>query len=254
MTLSNDEYAVSTIKNMMMGSREACVNYMTPLGLHHIMQERIHYGPEPDFSRPDVREDWTSVYYHRADKVGIGFNRSSTGSKAVDQYYPPIRDLFDNIDTCPEKYLLWFHHAPWDRRMHSGRILWDELCHRYYKGVDYVTGMRADWASLEKKIDPEIFAHVVVKLETHERDAAILHPVFPAVQRTSGTEQRLTAQHDILPSASLYSSIIGVSKYLFLLLEVVILIRNKGYRYLNSYKFDIGNIGKIVLSQFFVMK
>ena len=173
MTLSRDEHTVSVIKDMMMGSREACVNYMTPLGLHHIMQERIHYGPEPDFFRDNVRVDWTSVYYHRADKVGIGFNRSSTGSNAVAQYYPPLRNLYDNIDTCPEEYLLWFHHAPWDRRMHSGRILWDELCHRYYAGVDYVTGMRADWASLEKKIDPEIFAHVAGKLETHERDAAI---------------------------------------------------------------------------------
>ena len=173
MALSRDEHTVSVIKDMMMGSREACVNYMTPLGLHHIMQERIHYGPEPDFFRDNVRVDWTSVYYHRADKVGIGFNRSSTGSNAVAQYYPPLRNLYDNIDTCPEEYLLWFHHAPWDRRMHSGRILWDELCHRYYAGVDYVTGMRADWASLEKKIDPEIFAHVAGKLETHERDAAI---------------------------------------------------------------------------------
>ncbi|MFC1551577.1 alpha-glucuronidase family glycosyl hydrolase [Candidatus Latescibacterota bacterium] len=173
MTLSPDEHTVSIIKDLMMDSREACVNYMTPLGLHHIMQERVHYGPEPDFFRDNVRIDWTSVYYHRADETGIGFNRSSTGSNAVGQYFPPLRDMYDNIDTCPEEFLLWFHHVQWNRRMRSGRTFWNELCNRYYSGVDYVTKMRADWDSLRGNIDPEIFSHVAEKLETQECDAGI---------------------------------------------------------------------------------
>jgi alpha-glucuronidase len=172
MTLTRDEYAVRTIKRMMMGSREAVVNFQEPLGLHHLMQERIHYGPQPDFFRDNVRIDWTSVYYHRADEQGIGFNRSSSGSNATAQYFPPLRDLYDDIDTCPEELILWFHHAPWDHTMRSGRTLWDELCYRYYTGVDFVSQMRADWASVEDKIDPEIFAHVAEKLETQETDAA----------------------------------------------------------------------------------
>ncbi|HPG39321.1 MAG TPA: alpha-glucuronidase family glycosyl hydrolase [bacterium] len=171
MTLSKDDQVIAAIKAMMLGSWEACINYMTPLGLHHIMQEGFHYGPQPDFA--NSREDWTSVYYHKADSIGIGYDRSSTGSAFTAQYLPPVRDLFDNIDTCPEKYLLWFHHTPWDHQMSSGRTLWHEMCFRYYAGVDYVYKMQRDWQSLEKRIDPEIFAHVQKKLQVQAQDAAI---------------------------------------------------------------------------------
>jgi alpha-glucuronidase len=172
MTLTRDEKIIKKIESMMTGSWEACINYMTPLGLHHIMQAGFHYGPQPSYSRAQ-REDWTSVYYHRADKIGLGFDRSSTGSNATSQYFSPLREQFDNIETCPEKYLLWFHHVPWDYKTKSGRILWDELCHRYYLGVDYVKQMQADWESIETSIDPEIFLHVRDKLKTQQKDAGI---------------------------------------------------------------------------------
>jgi alpha-glucuronidase len=157
---------------MMTGSWEACINYMTPLGLHHIMQAGFHYGPQPSYAKSQ-REDWTSVYYHRADSNGLGFDRSSTGSNATSQYFSLLREQFDNIETCPEKYLLWFHHVPWDYQMKSGRIMWDELCFKYYSGTNYVDEMIADWASLEGKVDPEIFEHVKGKLEQHKQDATI---------------------------------------------------------------------------------
>jgi alpha-glucuronidase len=172
MTLSRNEDVVKTIKSMMMGSREACVNYMTPLGLHHIMQAGFHYSPQPDYAKSS-RLDWTSVYYHRADSVGLGFDRSSTGSNAASQYFPPWRQRFDSIETCPEKYLLWFHHVPWGHKMQSGRTLWDELCFRYNTGVGYVKEMRQKWATLQKYIDPDIFSHVQEKLAIQEKDAAI---------------------------------------------------------------------------------
>ena len=171
MTLSSDEQVVQKIKSMMAGSWEACINYMTPLGLHHIMQAGFHYGPQPSYARSQ-RKDWTSVYYHRADSNGIGFDRSSTGSNATSQYFSPLREQFDNIETCPEKYLLWFHHVPWDYKMRSGRILWDELCVKYYSGTDYVDKMIGNWVSLDGKIDPEIFEHVKGKLKQHKEDAA----------------------------------------------------------------------------------
>jgi alpha-glucuronidase len=172
MTLSRNDEVVKTVKSMMMGSREACVNYMTPLGLHHIMQAGFHYGPQPDYAKSS-RLDWTSIYYHRADSVGLGFDRSSSGSNATNQYFPPWRQRFDKIETCPEKYLLWFHHVRWDHKMQSGRTLWDELCYRYNTGVDYVKAMRQKWATLEKDIDPDIYLHVQEKLATQEKDAAI---------------------------------------------------------------------------------
>jgi alpha-glucuronidase len=172
MTLSRNDKAVKKIKSMMMGSWEACVNYMTPLGLHHIMQEGFHYGPQPSLDKSG-RIDWTSVYYHRADANGIGFDRSSTGSNATSQYFPPNAKKFDSLKKCPEKYLLWFHHVPWDYKMKSGRTLWDELCCRYYSGVDYVKEMEHTWAMLERYVDPEIYLHVKRRLSTQEEDAAI---------------------------------------------------------------------------------
>src|SRR5690606_14100558 len=128
-TYSNDANIVNTISAIMMASREILVKYMTPVGLHHIMGRNHHYGPAPWIE--GGRADWTSVYYHKAGPDGIGFDRSSTGSNALEQYQPPVRALYDDVDDCPEEYLLWFHHVPWDRKMDSGRILWDELCHQY---------------------------------------------------------------------------------------------------------------------------
>jgi alpha-glucuronidase len=172
MTLSRNDEVVKTVKSMMMGSREACVNYMTPLGLHHIMQAGFHYGPQPDYAKSS-RLDWTSVYYHRADSTGLGFDRSSSGSNATSQYFSPWREQFDSVETCLEEYLLWFHHVRWDHKTHSGRTLWDELCYRYNTGVDYVKEMRRKWATLEKDIEPDIYSHVQEKLITQEKDATI---------------------------------------------------------------------------------
>jgi len=171
MTISNDSTVVYTVQSMMMGSREACVNYMTPLGLHHIMQVDFHYGPGPQHN--EGREDWRSTYYHKADSIGLGFDRSSTGSGAVSQYFSPLQKKFDNLNTCPEKYLLWFHHVAWDYKMKSGKTLWEELCAKYYSGTKYIDGMISQWSSLKSSIDPEIYAHVQTKLETQKTDAAI---------------------------------------------------------------------------------
>jgi len=172
MTITNNDSVVEKIKSMMMGSWEACINYMTPLGLHHIMQAGFHYGPQPDYARSS-RRDWTSVYYHRADDIGLGFDRSSSGSDSTSQYFSPLRERFDNIKTCPEKYLLWFHHIRWDYKMKSGRTLWDEICRKYYEGTSYVDRMYDTWQSLETSIDPEIFAHVRSKLQKQKVDSAL---------------------------------------------------------------------------------
>ena len=170
-TFSTDESVVKSVREMMLGSREACVNYMTPLGLHHIMQAGFHYGPQPSFNRG--RPDWTSVYYHHADSAGIGFDRSSTGSNAVAQYFPPLDSLFNNVETCPEKYLLWFHHVSWYKKLDSGKTLWEELCFKYYSGTAFVDTMIQCWTDLEGKIDPEEYQHVLQKLELQKRDAEI---------------------------------------------------------------------------------
>jgi alpha-glucuronidase len=171
MTLSRDTAAVRIVQSMMMGSREACVNYMTPLGLHHIMQVDFHYGPGPQLDTGRV--DWRSSYYHRADSIGLGFDRSSTGSNAVSQYFSPLREKFDTVNTCPEKYLLWFHHAGWDYKMISGKSLWVELCTKYYSGTKFVDEMIGQWSSLETSVDPEIYSHVKAKLEKQKNDASI---------------------------------------------------------------------------------
>jgi alpha-glucuronidase len=171
-TLTSNPEAVETIKSMMMGSWEACVNYMTPLGLHHIMQAGFHYGPGPQVDNMP-RPDWNSVYYHRADANGLGFDRSCTGSNAVSQYSTGVCEKFNDINTCPEKYLLWFHHVPWDYRMKSGKTLWDELCCRYNLGTEYVDKMINKWQTTKLYVDPQTFSQVSEKLQIQKKDAGI---------------------------------------------------------------------------------
>ncbi|MEJ1238257.1 alpha-glucuronidase family glycosyl hydrolase [Chryseolinea sp. T2] len=170
MTLSNDPQVVSTVTSIMMASREAAVNYMTPLGLHHIMGWDHHYGPGPWISNKP-RADWTAVYYHRADSLGVGFNRSQSGSNALEQYAPQVREIFNNPETCPEQYLLWFHHVAWNKRMKSGRTLWDEMCYHYQQGVDTVAWMKSQWESLSGKIDADTHAHVSKLLAIQLKEA-----------------------------------------------------------------------------------
>jgi alpha-glucuronidase len=160
---------IAPVKNILLTSREAVVNYMTPLGLHHIMGYSHHYGPGPWINKG--RPDWTSVYYHKADSIGIGFNRTSTGSKALDQYFPEVKKQFESLETCPEQYLLWFHHLPWTYKVKSGRILWDEICYSYNKGVDAVRGMQKNWNGLAHDVDTERFKMVKDFLKIQEQEA-----------------------------------------------------------------------------------
>lgn len=157
-TYGTDQLVLSTLKKMMLHSHQMVVNYMTPLGLHHIMGRHHHYGPGPWVT--GGRADWTSPYYHRASKDGIGFNRTSTGSNALEQYAPEIAMQYENPATCPEKFLLWFHHLPWNYKMKSGNTLWDELCYSYDKGVKEAAAMIPAWASLEGRIDQNRYKQV----------------------------------------------------------------------------------------------
>jgi alpha-glucuronidase len=169
-TFTNDPYFTDVAVNMMLNSRETMVNYMTPLGLHHIMATGHHYGPGPwvsDAGRPD----WNPVYYHKADSNGIGFNRTTNGSDAISQYNEPVRARFNNMGTIDEKYLLWFHHVPWNHKMKSGRTLWEELCYKYNNGVDSVRSMQRTWNKLEGKIDKERHNQVKMLLFIQEDEA-----------------------------------------------------------------------------------
>ncbi|HEY0366866.1 MAG TPA: alpha-glucuronidase, partial [Pyrinomonadaceae bacterium] len=170
MTLTHDATAVTTIVRLMLGLHEAVVNYMTPLGLHHLFWGGHHYGPAPWWDT-EKREDWNPVYYHKADAFGIGFDRTKTGSNTVSQYHVPVRQRFSDLDRCPEEFLLWFHHVSWDHKMKSGRTLWDELALHYQDGVDWVRSTRATWATLSRLIDPERHAAISKKLAIQERDA-----------------------------------------------------------------------------------
>ncbi|MCB9056162.1 MAG: alpha-glucuronidase [Chitinophagales bacterium] len=170
MTYSNDKELVNTCKQIMLRSREILVDYMNPLGLHHIMGTGHHYGPAPWVSYLN-RPEWNPVYYHKADSIGIGFDRTATGSNALAQYFPGARKQWEDLNTCDEKFLLWFHHVPWDHKMKSGRTLWDELCFRYYSGADSVLWMKKMWQSLKSKIDEQRFKEVNMLLNIQYKDA-----------------------------------------------------------------------------------
>jgi alpha-glucuronidase len=170
MTLTRDVGAVATIVRLMVESREAVVNYMTPLGLHHLFWGGHHYGPAPWWDT-EKRDDWNPVYYHKADAIGVGFDRTKTGSNTVNQYHPPVRQQFSNLQRCPEKFLLWFHHVSWSHKMRSGRTLWEELALHYQRGVEWVRSTRATWSTLAPAIDPDRHSAISKKLAIQERDA-----------------------------------------------------------------------------------
>lgn len=162
---------IDGLKKMMLNSREAVVDYMMPLGLHHLFAFGHHYGPEPWCDIKGGRPDWMPPYYHRADSAGLGFNRSSSGSNAVAQYPAQLAKKLDNINTCPEEFILWFHHVPWDFKMKSGATLWQELCNRYQSGVESVETMQRQWTAAKPYIDPELWNDVNERLMTQARDA-----------------------------------------------------------------------------------
>ena len=169
MTFTNDARSVASIRSMMLESREAVVNYMTPLGIVHIMATGHHYGPGPWADAG--RADWTPSYYHRADSLGLGFDRTTTGSNAVAQYFTPVRDRYASRATVPDSVLLWFHHVGWRERLATGRTLWDELVHRYSAGVDTVRAMQRTWAGVRPAIDSARFAEVASFLAIQAREA-----------------------------------------------------------------------------------
>ena len=156
---------------LMLDSREACVNYMMPLGIHHIFAGTHHYGPEPWYSPRGVRVDWTPPYYHKADSIGLGFDRTLKGSANVKQYPDALCRLYNDINTCPENLLAWFHHVPWDHRMKSGRTFWDELCHKYDDGLREARHFLVVWDSMQPYVDAQRFNEVQRKLRIQARDA-----------------------------------------------------------------------------------
>ena len=170
MTFSDDPKFVGPVVDMMMASREAVVDYMTPLGLAHLMATGHHYGPGPwvsDLKRPE----WNPVYYHHADAAGIGFDRTPSGSNATSQYAPAVAAQFNDINRIPEKFLLWFHHVPWTRKMASGHTLWDELVVRYDEGVAATARAQAAWAKMKPFVDAERFDEETAYLAIENKEA-----------------------------------------------------------------------------------
>ena len=180
MTFTNNAAFVDPVKRIMLQSRETTVNYMTPLGLHHIMGVDTHYGPGPWVNNAG-RADWNATYYHQADSAGIGFDRTRTGSNALAQYQQPVRDKFEHLATCPDEYLLWFHHVRWNFKMRSGMTLWDELVHHYYMGADSVKQTQLIWNRMAGYADKEQFESVkqLLAIQYEEacwwRDACVLY-------------------------------------------------------------------------------
>ena len=170
MTFTNDAKTVATIRDMMMTSREAFVNYTMPLGLHHLIGGN-HYTPMPQNAKAQ-RADWTATYYHQASVDAIGFDRTMRGNQAVGQYFPPVRDLFDNLATCPEEFLLWFHRCGWDYKLKSGKTLWNGLCEKYSQGAEQAASLQNTWQSLAGRIDPQRHKEVADRLAIQVADAS----------------------------------------------------------------------------------
>jgi alpha-glucuronidase len=171
MTFNDDEKFLKPVKEMMLTSRETAVDYMMPLGLHHIFAGGHHYGPEPWGDYKGGRPDWSPVYYHQANQQGIGFDRTKSGSNAVANYFPPLNDIYGNIKTCPENLILWFHHVPWNYQMKDGKTLWEELSYKYDTGVKNVREYQKVWDKVQPFVDEERFQHIQAKLKIQAKDA-----------------------------------------------------------------------------------
>lgn len=170
-TFTSEPRFVEPVLDMMMTSRETAVDYMMPLGFHHIFAWTHHYGPEPWCDIPGARADWMPKYYHKADTEGVGFDRTRAGSGNVDHYHEPLASMYNSLETCPEELLLWFHHVPWNHKMSSGRTFWDEMCHRYDRGVKKVREYQQVWENAKPHIDLKRWEAVREKLEIQESDA-----------------------------------------------------------------------------------
>ena len=170
LTFNQKKKVVETVEDILVRSRQIYVNFTTPLGLHHIMGQGIHFGPEPWLER-SARPDWTSIYYHRADEKGLGFNRLAAGSNAISQYHPEVQKEFSDPERMDLNYLLWFHHIGWNQELSTGRTLWEELCYRYFKGVNEVKGLQEEWNGLEGEIDQEMFEDIKGRLAVQYREA-----------------------------------------------------------------------------------
>ena len=171
-TFDADSTFTTAVTDIMMTSREACVDYMMPLGLHHIFMFDHHYGPEPQGFKAEYPLEWCPVYYHNASKDGIGFDRTQkSGSGATAQYRQPYAQLYENINTCPEQYLLWFHHLPWDYRMNNGMTLWENICKRYDEGVRMTHLYRTAWSGLRYAVDSQRWKEVDERLAEQTRSA-----------------------------------------------------------------------------------
>jgi alpha-glucuronidase len=200
MTFSKEKNFVDEVSEMMLDSREAVVNYMTPLGLHHIMDTGHHYGPGPWVDNLD-RPEWNPVYYHRADSLGVGFDRTTTGSNALAQYAEPLREKYNSIETTPEQYLLWFHHVPWDYEMKNGKTLWHNMAAKYQQGVEEVEDMVKTWNEMEEYVDEERFTttQMLLQIQLKEakwwRDAVLLY--FQQFSEMELPEFVPTPEHDL---------------------------------------------------------
>ena len=170
-TFTTEKAFVEPVTNLMMDSREAVVDYMMPMGLHHLFAWGHHYGPEPWCDIPGARPDWMPSYYHKADEKGIGFDRSDKGSNAIAQYPSPLREQYNQIDTCPEEYILWFHHVPWEYKLKNGSTLWERLCYHYGRGVQQVRKFQKIWDQAEPWIDADRFKEVQSYLKIQTKDA-----------------------------------------------------------------------------------
>lgn len=171
MTFTDDEKFLNPVKEMMLTSRETTVDYMMPLGLHHIFASGHHYGPEPWGDYKGGRPDWSPVYYHQANENGLGFDRTKSGSNAVSDYFPPLNEMYENIKTTPENLILWFHHVPWYYQMKDGKTLWEELSYKYDTGVKNVRDYQKVWDKMQPYVDEERFTEVQSKLKIQAKDA-----------------------------------------------------------------------------------
>jgi len=171
-TFTRDTDAIARIAAMMQGSRDLVAQYTAPLGLAHLMGTGHHYGPAPWVCDLE-RRDWNPCYYHRADKDGIGFDRTASGSNALAQYAPSIAAQWSDRERIDDGYLLWFHRVGWGDRVRGGDTLWQRLVAEYSWAEIGLLTQKSTWDELHSYIDPERHAAVTADMNIQLREARL---------------------------------------------------------------------------------
>lgn len=158
---------MDTLKEMLLTSWETYENYTSPLGIGWMVQPNHHYSPSVEGYEFDM---WGT--YHYSDRNGLGVDRTvATGTGYTSQYYTENFEMYEDVETCPDELLLFFHHLPYEHKLKNGSSLIQHIYDKHFEGYDRVVEYQNKWKSLKNEVDKDSYENVKILLEEQLRSA-----------------------------------------------------------------------------------